>query len=73
MEKHTLYERAVTDISIDWRQSVPPIQPPPIRHVLASPDASETLCGHRVSPPDVIGAYYTHHGSVECPVCTRAS
>ena len=74
MAKHTLYERAVTDISIDWRQPpMPPIQPPPIRHLLATPDASETLCGHRVAPPDVIGEYYADPGSVECRECARAS
>jgi hypothetical protein len=49
---HTLYERVVMDTSIDWRQpAMPPIQPPPIRHVLASLDADETLCGPSDSSP----------------------
>lgn len=70
--ENTLYERAVTDISIDPNRPVLPVQPPPIRHVLADPDARETLCGHTVSPGDVFGEHYADFSSVECPECAKA-
>jgi hypothetical protein len=40
---HTLIERAVIDISFDPYQPLLPVQPPPVRHLLATPDAHETL------------------------------
>ena len=67
-----LFSRGVIDISIDWREPIPPTPPLPVMHLLKDPQDAETACGHRVRPGDTIQALYIDGQAIECAKCTNA-